>query len=189
MLKKMMVLAMALAALAVPASASADSWADAGTPIEAGADITQPYEGFLQFNTGPTGIFGCDVTVTITTEGPHVAEVTKFSPTTSTCVGTGAFKGCVLVKDTSNVPWDINNIATPLVVTKLGGNPTIHYEFKEKSCAAAQTTSHLEFAQINLAVEGTNPITKLTFSGKSTSGVPIEGSVKPEGTATLGLAN
>jgi hypothetical protein len=195
MLKKMMLLAvMALAAtaFAVPASASADTWADNGVAIEEAEEVVQPYEGFLQFNTGATGVFGCQVTAVVVTNGPHAATITQFSPTTSTCEGTLAFKGCKLIKDVSNVPWDVSNATTPLVVTapkkeEKPQNITISNEYEKGSCAGGQTTSHLEFASINIAVEGTNPIKKLTISGKSTVGVPAEGSLTPEGTATLGI--
>ena len=192
MLKKMMLLASALAALvafAVPATASADTWAHNGVALSPEQDMTQSYEGFLQFNTGATGTFGCDVTIKITTNGPHAAQVTEFNPTTGTCVGTVAFKGCKLIADKSNVPFNVSNAATPLSVTKAGGNITIHNEYEAGSCAGKQTTSHLEFATISAAVEGTNPITKLTISGTSTVGVPASGALTPEPTATLGIIN
>jgi hypothetical protein len=192
MIKKMMLLASALAALvafAVPATASADSWADNGVALGAGVDITQNYEGFLQFNTGPGGVFGCEVTITITTNGPSAAQVTKFSPTTETCVGTVAFEGCKLIADKSNVNFSINNAITPLVVTKPEGRITIHNEYQAGTCKGGQTTSHLEFNSVNAAVEGTNPINKLTISGTAINGVTAAGSLVPEGTATLGLVN
>jgi len=175
------------AGFVVPAFASADSWADNGVALAAGEQITQSYEGFVQFNTGPTGAFGCQVTVTMMTNGPNAAQITKFSPTTSTCEGTTAFKGCKLVKDSSNLPWDVSSAATPLVVTRAGGNITFHNEYEAGTCTGKQTTSHLEFKEVKLAVEGTNPITKLTVSGKSTAGISLEGSLIPEGTATLGI--
>jgi len=198
MLKKMMLLASAVAALAafaIPATASADTWADNGVAIMAGADITQSYEGFLQFNTGPLGVYGCEFTATVTTNGPHAATITKFAPTTEPCVGTIAFEGCTLIGHTSNTPWDLGNATTPLAASKAGGNITMHFEYKAKTCRGTQTTSHLEFSSLSIAVEGTNPITKLTVSGKSTTGIPISGSLVPEQTgsnpsvSTLGLVN
>ncbi|HEX5712777.1 MAG TPA: hypothetical protein VFX85_05640 [Solirubrobacterales bacterium] len=193
MLKKTILLAAALAAFvafAVPATASADKWAKEGISLGAGQEITQAYEGFLQFNTGATGTFGCDVTITIKTNGPSEAQVTSFSPTTGTCVGTVAFKGCKLIADKSNVPFNVSNASTPLGVTRVGGgNITIHNEYEAGSCAGKQTTSHLEFATISAAVEGTNPISKLTISGTSTVGVPASGSLTPESPAVLGIIN
>jgi hypothetical protein len=191
-MKKVMLLASAVgvfAALAIPASAAADSWAVGGTVLQPGEVIEQPYEGFLQFNTGATGTFGCDVTAVIKTNGPHAAEITTFTPTTSTCVGTVAFKGCKVIKDTNNLSWDINNLTTPLVVTKPAGKITFHYEFEKNSCAAKHVTSHLEFNEINLAVEGTNPITNFTVSGKSTTGIPLGGNLKVEEPMVLGIAS
>jgi len=189
MLKKMMLLASAVAAFAafaIPATASADTWADNGVAIGAGVEITQSYEGTLSFNAGPAGTFGCEVTATIVTNGPGAAQITKFAPTTSTCVGTVAFKGCKLIKDSSTVPWSVSNATTPLIVTTTA---TIHNEYEAGSCAGKQTTSHLEFKEIKITVEGTNPIQKLTISGSSTEGIPASGSLVPEGTATLGLVN
>jgi hypothetical protein len=179
----------ALVGLAVPAVASADKWADEGILLEAGQRIKQSYEGFLGFNTGVTGSFGCDVTITITTYGPNEAQVTSFSPTTETCVGTVAFKGCKLIKHSSDVPWNVSNVSTPLSVTKAAGNLITHSEYEKGSCAGKQTTSHLEYASISAAVEGTSPITKLTFSGTSIPGIPITGSLSAESPATLGIVN
>jgi len=190
MLKKMMLLAlMALAAtaFAIPTSASADQWIYEGAEIGEGEELEQAYEGVLSFNTGPTGAFGCQVTAMVITEGPEAGRVTSFSPTTGTCTGTIAFKGCVLAHHTANVPWRIGLASTPLVVTKPGGNLTIHNEYLPETCAGKQTTSHLEFKEIKAAVEGTNPITKLVISGTATNGVPASGSLTPEGTARLGI--
>jgi hypothetical protein len=195
MFKKMTMLVVAAAAVAafvVPATASADSWAHNGVKLGAGIDMTQNYEGVLGFDTGPTGKFTCPVTVTITTSGPSQATITKFSPTTTECHGTIAFEGCHLIAHKTNLPaWEINNAATPLVVTKTGGNLTIHNEYEPGSCKGAQTTSHLEFKEVKVAVEGTNPIQKLTISGTATNGVPVSGSLTPHFPipATLGIIN
>jgi hypothetical protein len=191
MLKKMMLLAMAVAAVAafaVPAAASADVWTDNGTVLEPEEDITQAYEGVLTFNTGATGTFGCNVTIVVTTNGPEAAQITKFSPTTTSCVGTVAFKGCELIEDLSNTPWDVHNATTPLVVTKAGANMTIFNKYKAGSCAGGQTSSHLEFKQVEIDVEGGNPtITGLKLTGAATNGVPVSGTVTPESPTTLGI--
>jgi hypothetical protein len=193
MIKKIMLLASALAALvafAVPAVASAGQWTDNGTILTEGQKITQSYEGFLQFNTGPTGTFGCDVTITIETNGPTAGQVTAFNPTTATCIGTIAFKGCKLIGHTSNKSFNINNTGNPLKITKGAENITIRNEYEAGSCAGKQTTSHLEFANINATYEanaGTTLIEKLTISGSSTAGVPAEGSLTPEAPLTLGI--
>jgi hypothetical protein len=190
MIKKMMLLVSALAAfaaLAVPATASADTWADNGVALSPGQDIAQSYEGYFGLDVGPLGKFGCQTTISVTTSGPHAATVTKFAPTTATCTGTIAFADCKMVNDTSNVPWNIGNASTPLTLSKSPGNMTIHYTFV--GCAGKQTTLHQEFAGLSVSPEGTNPITKLLISGTSTSGTPFSGVFVSEGTATRGLVN
>jgi hypothetical protein len=192
MIKKMMLLVSALAALiafAVPAPASADRWADNGVALTEAWHMNQSYEGNFVFNTGPTGKLECPVTITVTAYGPNIGAITSFNSTTAACKGTVAFAGCLVTTDISNISWSINNATTPLVVTKPGGNMTLHYFYASGTCAAKHVTSHLEFASFNLAVEGTNPITKLTISGTATTGVIASGSFTPESTATLGLVN
>jgi hypothetical protein len=180
-------LAVAGVSLAAPTSAAADQWADNGVSIGSGVQITQAYEGYLVINTGATGQFECEATITLQTNGPSAAQVTSFN-TTTTCFGTVAFKDCQLIAEKFNLPWTVNNFLTPLKVTGPGvENVRLHNEYSVNSCAGKQTTSQLEFAVLNIQTEGTNPITKLTISGKSTSGVPISGSLLPEGTPTLGL--
>jgi hypothetical protein len=186
-----LVLVVAVAALCLPAVASADQWADNGKAIGAGVHIGESYEGFVQFNAGAVGTFGCDVTMLLDTEGPTSAFVTTFTPTTSTCKGTVAFAGCKAIADSTKTPWHVDNALTPLLATGVGGNVAFNFSFQAGSCAGKQTQSFIEFLSVRLAVEGTNPITKLTISGTATSGISISGSLTPEFPAapTLGIVN
>jgi len=186
MSRAIVVFAIAVVAFVVPTSASADVWADNGVEIASGKVIEQPYEGFVQLNAGLAGAFGCDMTMIVRTDGPFLASITKFLATTGTCIGSGALAGCVVISDKSNVSWNLNNFTTPLVATT-AGDITTHFEFKINSCASKVLTLHVEFASVKFAVEGTNPIKKLTISGTATSGVTTAGSLEPEGTATLGI--
>jgi len=189
MLKKMMLLAVAAAALVafvVPASASADVWTDNHNTLEEGQTANQSFEGVLKFFAGPTTTFACNVTVEIEAEGPSGGRVTKFNPTTTECEGTGGFAGCELEADSSNISegWNINIASTPILVTASSGNITIHNEYA--GCAAPDTD--LAFTSITVTptqVEGT--ITKLSISGTATNGAVAAGSVTPESSLTLGI--
>jgi len=185
-----MILMAAIAALGVMAvsasgASAATEWTDNGTVVKSGVDLTQTFEGFLKFEVKGAGTFGCETTVKATVKGPLSAEITEFNPTTSTCVGTGAFVGCKLTADKSNVPWTITNGTTTLTATKTGGNITITNTYNE-GCALFGSPP-LEFASITITPAGTNPITSLSISGTLTSGGVASGSVTPESTKTLGL--
>ena len=194
MLKKMMLFATtaaAIAAFAVPASASAaDVWTDDHVELGEGETAAQPFEGFLQFSAAPFGTFGCEVTVVVEAEGPVSGTVTEFSPTTETCVGTGIFYDkCKLAGHSTNINdgWEIDVSTTPATVTRPGGNVTIRTAYA--SCPSGATGSHLEFASIavtpTLNAEGT--IVSLSIAGTATNGAIASGTVYPEIAPTLGL--
>jgi hypothetical protein len=185
-------MAAAAVALAVPAAASAaDQWTDDHVPLEEGQTATQAFEGFLSFNAGVNGTFGCQETVLVEAAAGSHATVTKFDPTTSTCMGTGpAFTGCVLTDHTFNIVaagWDLSFTTTPGKVTATSGDLTIHYEYE--GCTSKLPTSHLEFGSVAVTptLNRQDTITALTFEGFATSGVFLSGTFTPEGSPTLGL--
>jgi hypothetical protein len=195
-LKKMTLLAgMALAAIAsaAPATASAQKtdgthWTNGTNHPVVGNGVTMqaPFEGFIDFTIPPPGVpvhstFGCEVTGIVEVRGPTTAEITKFDPTTTTCVGTGIFTTCKLKAHTNNVPWNVvntrgNTSAQPPTVsdfhaTKTGGDVTVRYEF-EGCAGGAVPPFDPAFASITLTptLDGNGTVTKLTISGKDTSG-------------------
>ena len=191
MLKKMMLLAVsvaALAAFAIPASASAASthWTDNDVVVENGVNITAPFEGKIQFTAGKS-TFSCEVTTKILVVGPTTALVTSFAPTTSSCIGTVAFENCTLKAHSNNAPWTIVNNDANLTILKPESKITIKYEFDGTGCLVPSL--HLEFSNITATptLNANGTITSIAISGTSTTGVVASGSVAPEGTPTLGL--
>jgi len=189
MLKKITLLAMAVAAVAafaVPASASAASthWTDNDVVVGNNVDITAPFEGEFGFTAG-SNTYKCNVTIVITVTGPTSAEITRYEPTTGSCVGTGVFANCTLKAHRNNVPWSITSNATDLTIAKVEGNVTIKHEYS--GCLVP--SSHLEFPKIiatpTLNAGGT--ITSIALAGTSTTGAVESGSLAPEGSPTLGL--
>jgi hypothetical protein len=187
MLKKMTLLAMAVAAIAafaVPASASAATdWTHEGVVVKEGVDLTEAFEGELSFDTA-IGSFGCQVTVVLTVTGPTKAEITKFAPTTATCKGTNSLVPCKLKNDASNVPWTVTSGTGAFTVTKTGGNVTVFNEYEAGCPLGASSDLLFEKITVTPATEE-GVITKLTISGTSTVGVPATGSVTPEPETTL----
>ena len=169
MLKKMMLLAVSAAALvafSVPA-------AQANGPVF--NTETEEFEGFLHFHreetgTLPTGVFGCEVTISVTGGGNTTAEVTEFTPTTETCKGEGLFTGCQLVTHHANVPFSVHsNTDHSLTVEKEGGNVTMLNAYS--GCVFGVPGAHLEFESVSVVPHPTEgPISTLTVHGTTTNG-------------------
>jgi hypothetical protein len=187
MLKKMMLLAMAVGALiafAAPAAAQAQLTFN---------NATEEFEGVLEFHRPAppiTGTFACNVTVVVTSTGGTDAEVTEFAPTTEECEGTGLFAGCELVGDASNVPFTATANTEDIVVTKPGGDITIANVYS--GCAFGIPGSHLEFGEVTAeaSLTGNGGIEALTISGISTAGgVTASGTVLAETDHALTLTS
>jgi hypothetical protein len=179
-LKKMLLLAtmaLAVVAFAAPAAAHAEQ--------HEFNEATESYEGPLKFTAAGVGSYECQVTVSINAEGGTTAEVEAFTPTTSTCVGTGAFTGCKLKEHTSSVPFTAHTTETnDLKITDEPGNIVIHNVYE--GCLVPETT--LEFAEVTATPNPTTgPIHSISISGTSTSGVVASGTVTAEGEELIEL--
>lgn len=153
MIKKMMLLAIAVAAVAAfaaPASALAGThWIHEGSTV---SSFEEDYTGFASFdvNAFPGTSFGCVVHVHLsatqdTTPTTATGTITSFEVTTNTCEGTGLLTGCELENDTSNTNWHVVATATDLDITKTGGEIEINNSYKA-GCAVAAST--VKFASI-----------------------------------------
>jgi hypothetical protein len=189
MIKKMMLLALAIGAfiaLAAPSVASAyEEGVVSGSEGE-GATGTEGYEGFLKFTTmqgAQHSVFECNYTLKMHLGG-GAFTVIEFRPTTTSCEGTGVFAGCKLKNDTSNVPWGVGigaalTINGPITLTNM-------YE----GCSLGITGSELTFNSITATptLNGGGWITSLALAGTATNGVTkLSGSMSAEGDAVLGL--
>jgi hypothetical protein len=197
MLKKMMLLAMAvgvLVAFAAPTVASAHNWTSGGAKLEKGATASETYEGVLSFTTPAPPLpvessFGCEVTVAVevtgTGGGTGHGEVTEFNPTTASCAGTGVFKGCTLANDVSNPPWDVDILATNL---RVNGPVTITNTYAAGCPAGAG--SELTFGPIAGATTngGGGGIEKITISGLASNGLTVtSGTLHAESGEVIGV--
>ena len=184
-------MALAVVAIAGPATASAQNltWTHGGSHLGNGIHATQSFKGFLDFTLkevpGLTkhGVFGCEVTATITAVGPSGGTVTKFDPVTNSCVGEGFFNECELVNDVSTVPWTVDLKPTDIDVTNIKITNTY------ANCESGVGGSVLEFGSVTITphLEG-GLIKELTVSGTSTNTlVTATGTLGLDGAATLGL--
>ena len=106
-------LVVAVAGLAVSASASAAVWKEGSTNVSklvtlglTGAEVFEPTEG--------NGM-SCETHLTMTTEGGSTGKVTKVEP--KTCTGFGTYAKCtVVVAEAKTLPWTVTVNATDLSI-------------------------------------------------------------------------
>jgi hypothetical protein len=181
-LKKMLLLttmALAVVASAAPAAAHAEQ--------HEFNEATESYEGPFKFSAAGVGSIECQVTINISAEGGTTAEVEAWTPTTSTCVGTGAFAKCTLKEHTSNAPFTVHTTETnDLRVTKEGGNITFHNIYDGEGCLVPETT--VEFTEMTATPNPTTgAVSTLTISATSTTGVIWSGTFHAEGESLIEL--
>jgi hypothetical protein len=194
MIKKMMLLAMAVGALvafAAPSVASAHQWTYEGAVIPEGKVVQEEYEGFLSF-TSPApplpihSTFGCEVTAVVqvagTEDGTGHANATQFSPTTPTCVGTGIFAGCVLASHENTAPWTIDINPADLTITDVK-----IINFYAEGCAVPG--SELTFKEITgVTTSNSTGIQTIHISGLASNGfTSASGTVHAETGGKLGV--
>lgn len=133
MLKKMMLLATAVAAFAafaIPATASASEVIDTATsePITAGTHMH--YTGTAEFNTtGVVSRVACPVTATVEWESATAGKIKDFNVTNfAGCAVEGALEGCSLTGIDPNggngVNWPLNTNGTDLKLTSVAFTDT-----------------------------------------------------------------
>lgn len=198
MLKKMVVLATAVAALvafAVPASASAAwNWTHGGVKPKEGQNFTHPFEGTVGWSAGQGGgMLGsiyCGTKATITTEGPTKAQVTQWESNVSTCVGKGWF-ACSMSSATRNVSWTITIeevFGSPVLrFTKPGGNITFVEEVASP-CSGPPIENKWESFTATPTLDANGKITSLELAGWSSPQFAyMEKALAPVGSLVLGL--
>jgi hypothetical protein len=182
-LKKMLLLA--TAALALVAFAAPAAQAEQHEFNEA----TESYEGVLTITVASpaSGQLHCEVTMSLSAEGGTTAEIEQFTPTTSTCVGTGLFTGCVVKEHTTSVPFLVHTtLNNDLTIDDPPGNVVLHYMYEK--CIAGITSTSLEFSSLTANPNPTTgAIHELTINGTSTTGVTISGVVTAEGEELIEL--
>jgi len=121
MLKKLTLLALAVAAFAIPASASAAEWKFEGEPLKETASVT--LSGGAGFTAGTNGAHAT-LDAVIDLEPGSTGKVTTLG--ISNCTGTGGLTGLTCDATEENLPWTVHCNADGSV-TITGVQITNHY--------------------------------------------------------------
>jgi len=183
MIKKIMLLAsMALATAALAAPAAQAEWLHNGAPLKANATVN--LSGTAGF-AAPFGLgtYTCTVHATLVAEPGSTGKVTKFEPTTNTCVGTGILANCKLKSHSSNVPMIVH--ANTTVRTISITNATIKNVYEGANCS--QTETHLLFSTVTATPDNGSSISSVKLSGTATNGTTVSGTLNVTPAKTYGI--
>lgn len=162
-------MALAAAALAVPAAAQAE-WTHEGKPLTGSG--TFELSGSVKLEVAGASSYECAVLIEMTIlEGAEgKGTLNSFEPALATCKGTGVVKGCELESSsTEGLPWvvDAKEWANKVIDAK-ATNVIFEYKFK-KGCAVPN--SHVEFKEVTMTPDNVGQISSFTLSG--TEGPPV----------------
>jgi hypothetical protein len=143
-------MAFAMAAFALPATASAFTIKDNGKTLE---KATLPMTGAVRVESLGSG-FECGVDSALSVNVDTV-EVTEFKLTTATCVTFGsAFKNCSIESDEATLPWSV-------ILEKEGLEiPSAVFDVNLKNCFTTKFTgtfNNLRFKQVNWKFDTIRP--------------------------------
>jgi hypothetical protein len=203
-MKKVLLLVVALAALALPASASAYStWTENGEGIAEGNEFSQTYtvQKHSYFPYWPSyDRIRCQVSIQITATGGEVpslttARISQFNEQPGTCETAGLFVNCDISNPKNNIAegWNVSH-GSPMLVENAGGESIIMsrkiVDVEPHECyypgKSGQTYQiPLEFIP---TVNGEGEITEVMLKGLTEQGVQYDwGPFVVDGTPELGL--
>lgn len=184
-MRKVLLLVVALAALALPASASAsyETWTIGGSPIPEGFTVGEEYEGDFVWNF-PNGYpaMGCNVKMGIqakTQGGTQQAWVSKFEKDGSSCWRNLSYSTCVIDELSSNISagWniDLNPSGAP-TLSSPSGYLEVKDTFVYPTCPntfrfAKWFDGSLQFVP---TVDKNGNITQIEFEGLTSQNIPIK---------------
>jgi hypothetical protein len=148
----------AVAAMALPASASASVWLKEGQPLKEKVQLSLSGGEVIETSGGA---MLCNDTATISTEGGSAAQITAYSIAKATCVGfSGNLSGCeVTAATTSGLPWSV----TVNTVDLTAKGVAVTYSLNE-ACAVHKI--EVSFASLTLTPEEPSAIRFFHFKGE-----------------------
>jgi hypothetical protein len=153
----------AVAAMVVPASASASVWLKEGQPLKEKVELA--LTGGEVIEVGGAAML-CNTTATMTTEGGSSAQITAYGIDKASCMGfAGNLEGCIVTAATpKSVPWSVTVNSVDLTAKEVG----VTYSFNE-ACAVHKIET--SFANLTLTPEEPGAIRFFHFNQEGTAKV------------------
>lgn len=153
----------AVAALALPASATTSVWLYEGEPLEEHAELS--LTGGELFEVSES-VMLCEASATMTTEGGSTAQVTAYDVNEASCVGlAGKLEGCEVTSATpKGLPWGVAVNTADLTASEV----KVDYSF-DKACGIGKIEA--SFPELTLTPEEPSAIRLFHFNQKGTAKV------------------
>jgi hypothetical protein len=153
----------AMAALALPASASASIWLRNGKPLEEKVELALTGGEALEVS-GATLL--CNSSATMTTEGGSTAQITAYNVEETSCIGfAGKLEGCEVTSATpQGLPWSIAVNSVDLTAKGFG----VDYSFDE-ACSIHKI--EVSFPSLTVTPEEPSAIRLFHFKGEGNANV------------------
>ena len=153
----------AMAVLALPASASAAVWKHEGKTLEKKAELSLTGGEFIEVSGA---VMLCESTATMTTEGGSTAKITAYDVKEATCVGlAGKLEGCEVTAATpTGLSWSVAVNSVDLTAKEVA----VDYTFN-KACAIQKIET--SFPKLTLTPEEPSAIRSFHFNQEGTAKV------------------
>jgi hypothetical protein len=153
----------AMAAMALPASASASVWLHEGNALKEHVELSLTGGEVIEVS-GAAML--CEAGATMTTEGGSSAQITAYNINKASCVGlAGNLEGCEVTAATpTGLPWSVGVNSVDLTAN----NVSVGYSFN-KACAIQKIET--SFPKLTLTPEEPSAITLFHFSQEGTAKV------------------
>ena len=146
----------AIAAMALPASASAAVWQHEGKELKSKVDFSLTGGEFIEVSGA---VMLCENTATMTTEGGSTAQITAYDVKEATCIGlAGKLEGCEVTAATpKNLSWGVSVNTSDLTAKEVA----IAYSF-DKACEIQKIET--SFSKLTLTPEEPKAIRLFRFN-------------------------
>jgi hypothetical protein len=153
----------AMAALALPASASAAVWQHEGTALKKHVALSLAGSEVIETSGA---VMLCNNTATMTTEGGSTAKITAFDVEEGTCVGlAGKLEGCTVTTGTpTGLSWSVGVNTADLTAKEV----RVDYTF-DKSCAIQKIET--TYSKLTLSPDNASAIRLFHFNQAGTAKV------------------
>lgn len=152
----LLIAGIALAAMALPASASAAVWQHEGKELKSKVDFSLTGGEFIEVSGA---VMLCENTATMTTEGGSTAQITAYDVKEATCIGlAGKLEGCEVTAATpKGLSWGVSVNTSDLTAKEVA----VDYSF-DKACEIQKI--EINFSKLTLTPEEPEAIRLFRFN-------------------------
>jgi hypothetical protein len=169
-------------ALAIPANALGSNWKDKGVELKETRNMT--LSGSWSFSGSVGGVSCSSVSSTFWFEPGFTGWIGEFSPSLSSCKGSGGLSGCTVSSLTvEHLPWDFEDVSTFIRVDGIAESVRLTAKFTGFFCPSSVVLSSTSIRRPIFTPDNTKEMHSFAISGELESSVgeavKLGGEMKP----------